>query len=355
MAEQREQRVCIKFCVKLGKSATETLDMLRQAFGDQALSRARCFQWHSRFKGGQTSTEDDQRSGRPSTSTTPENIEKIRQLIHEDRRRTIREICDMVGIGYGICQAILTENLNMHRIAAKFVPRLLTFDQKQRRLDVCQELRDTANGDPTFISRIITGDESWVYGYDPETKQQSSQWKSPKSPRPKKARQVRSATKSMLIVFFDIKGVVHREFVPSDRTVNSEFYCDVLRRLREDVRRKRPELWRNRNWLLHHDNAPAHASLRTTQFLANNKMPVVPHPPYSPDLAPCDFALFPKMKFQLKGRRFDSVEEIQNESQAILDGLQEKNFRGAFEAWQKRWDRCIRSQGDYFEGDGLQM
>ena len=84
-------------------------------------------------------------------------------------------------------------------------------------------------------------------------------------------------------------------------------------------------------------------------------MSVAPHPPYSPDLALCDFALFPKMKFQLKGRHFDSVEEIQNESQAVLDGLQEKNFRGAFKAWQKRWDRCIRSQGDYFEGDGLQM
>src|SRR5580692_2333115 len=107
----------------------------------------------------------------------------------------------MIGISYGICQAILTDNFNMRRVAAKFVPRLLTPDQKQHRLDVCQELRETANSDPAFIARIITGDESWVYGYDLETKQQSSQWKSPKSPRPKKARQVRSATESMLIVF----------------------------------------------------------------------------------------------------------------------------------------------------------
>ena len=70
------------------------------------------------------------------------------------------------------------------------------------------ELRETSENDPTFISRVITGDESWFYGYDPQTKQQSSQWKSPQSPRPKKARQVRSATKTMLIVFFDIKGIV---------------------------------------------------------------------------------------------------------------------------------------------------
>ena len=90
--------------------------------------------------------------------------------------------------------------------------------------------------------RIITGDESWIYGYDPETKQQSSQWKNPGSPRPKKARQSRSATKSMLIVFFDIRVIVHHDFVPEDQTVNAEFYCNDLRRLREDIRLKRPEL-----------------------------------------------------------------------------------------------------------------
>jgi hypothetical protein len=75
--------------------------------------------------------------------------------------------------------------------------------------------------DPSFMSRVITGDKSWVYGYDPETKQQSSRWKSPGSPGPKKARQNCSATKSMLIVFFNIQGIVHHEFVPEGQTVNA--------------------------------------------------------------------------------------------------------------------------------------
>jgi len=88
------------------------------------------------------------------------------------------------------------------------------------------------------MSRVITGDESWVYGYDPETKQQSSQWTSPGCPRPKKARQSRSANKSMLIVFFDIRGIVLHEFVPEGQTVNAEFYCKVLCCLREDIRQK---------------------------------------------------------------------------------------------------------------------
>jgi hypothetical protein len=124
----------------------------------------------------------------------------------------------------------------MRRIAVKLVPRLLTNDQKQRRVNMYRKLREKANEDSTFISGIITGEESWIYGYDPATKQQSSQWKSPQSPRAKKALQVRSSKKSMLINFSYIKGIVHREFVPPNTAVNSDFYCDVLRRLRENVR-----------------------------------------------------------------------------------------------------------------------
>jgi transposase len=82
--------------------------------------------------------------------------------------------------------------------------------------------------------------------------------------------------------------------------VNSDFYRDVLRRLGENVRSKRPEHFHNHNWLLHHDNAPAHTSLKTTEFVTDNNMVIVSHPPYSPDLAPCDFALIPKLEMKLK-------------------------------------------------------
>jgi hypothetical protein len=82
------------------------------------------------------SVEDDERSGQPSTSKTTENVEKIQELFHKDHSRTIHELADKAGISYGVCQEILTENLNMHHIAAKFVPRLLTNDQKQRRINV---------------------------------------------------------------------------------------------------------------------------------------------------------------------------------------------------------------------------
>jgi hypothetical protein len=84
-----------------------------------------------------------------------------------------------------------------HRcISEKFMPRLLSNDQKARRLSVCRELKQQTRDDPNFISNVITGDEPWVYGYEPETKQQSSQWKSPNSPQPKKKKHVKFATKS---------------------------------------------------------------------------------------------------------------------------------------------------------------
>jgi hypothetical protein len=86
------------------------------------------------------SDEDDERSGRPSTSKMTENVEKIRDLIHEDHCQTIRELADTIGISYGDCQEILTENLNMHHIVVKFVPGPLTNDQKQWHINVCLEL-----------------------------------------------------------------------------------------------------------------------------------------------------------------------------------------------------------------------
>ena len=116
--------------------------------------------------------------------------------------------------------------------------------------------------------------------------------------------------------------------------------------------RKWPEMWKNGDWLLHHDNAPAHTSLVVRKILTQNNMTTVPHLAYSPDLASCDFSLFPTMKVRLKRRRFVSLEEIQAEWQQALNTLTPADFNGCFQKWQNCWDRCIQAQGDYFEGDG---
>jgi hypothetical protein len=112
-----EQCVCIKFCVKLGKSTIKTLEMLCEAFGGHSSSQTADFEWHSGFKAGRVSVEDDERSRQPSTSKTTENVEKIRELIRKDYRRTIHELADTAGLSYGVYQESLTENLNMHQTA----------------------------------------------------------------------------------------------------------------------------------------------------------------------------------------------------------------------------------------------
>jgi hypothetical protein len=83
-------------------------------------------------------------------------------------------------------------------------------------------------------------------------------------------------------------------------------------------------------------------------------MVIIAHSPYSPGVAPFDFALFTKLKMKLKGQRFEAVSDIQRESQAVLDSIKENGFHYAFEVWKKRWVLCIHSQGDYFERDGSQ-
>jgi len=98
----------------------------------------------------------------------------------------------------------------MRQIAAKFVPCMLSNDHQDRQVQVCTKLQKAVRHDPNFLSRVITGDESWLYDYGLETKQQSPQWKTSSSPRPKKGHQVRCNTKSTMIIFFDIQGIVHK-------------------------------------------------------------------------------------------------------------------------------------------------
>ena len=116
-----------------------------------------------------------------------ENIEAVKKMILCNRRITIREIAGDVSISFDSCQEIFTDVLGMKRKAAKIVPKLLNFEQKVRRMDIAQEMLSTFNDDPDLLIKIVIDDESWVYGYDVETKCQSPKWKRPEESRPNKA------------------------------------------------------------------------------------------------------------------------------------------------------------------------
>jgi transposase len=174
-------------------------------------------------------------------------------------------------------------------------------------------------------------------------KVQSSQWKHSSSPRPKKAQRVRSKVK-VLLFSLTIAGLCIT-------VINKEYYLEVIRHLRDAVRRKRQDLWASHNWKMHHDNAPAHSSHLIQSFLAKHGIPVVRQAPYSPDMAPCDFWLFPKLKMPLKGSRFDSCEDIMWNAMKELRSLPEEAFQKCFQQWRERWAKCVESRGVYFEWD----
>ena len=121
-------------------------------------------------------------------------------------------------------------------------------------------------------------------------------------------------------------------------------------RLWESVRRKRPGIWPDK-WILHHDNAPAHDVLRVCKFLAKNSITKMDHPPYSSDLAPCDFWLFPKLKNVLKGKGFADLSDIQRNVKTLLQGILENDFQECFCQWHHRLTKFIPSQGENFEGN----
>ena len=163
---------------------------------------------------------------------------------------------------------ILREDLKKQKLCSRFVPHALTQEQMDKRVAACQDLLNMINGDKNFLDRVITGDESWCFVYDPETKRQSSEWVGEHSPRPKKLRFQKSKVKTMLTVFFDSQGIVQEEFVQEVFSVNAEYYKGVLGRLTSRIRRVHPALYRTREFSLLHDKAPAHSAANIRQFLA---------------------------------------------------------------------------------------
>ncbi|UYV79496.1 hypothetical protein LAZ67_17002900, partial [Cordylochernes scorpioides] len=235
--------------------------------------------------------------------------------------------------------------LGVRRLNSVLVPKDLTFDQKNARKETASLNLEATTDDPELLKRVITGDETWIYGFDSETTQQASEWRFKNEPRLKKARKAPSKVTVMLTVFFDFQGIVHHEFQQQGSTITADSYLGVLRRLREAIRQKRPELWRSKSWILHHDNAPAHTALKISKFLQDHSTSVFPQPPYSPDLAPCDFFLFRKLE----------KKEIKVESKMAMKAIPKTDYQRCFADWKKRWLKCIAANGDYFERDSLNL
>ena len=155
-------------------------------------------------------------TGRPQKVRTERKIEGVAMLVRANRFQSVDVLAAaVVGVSHGTCYKILTDDLNMSHVTQHNVVSILTQDQGDDRMTFCCDLISSADNDPTFLNRIITGDETWCFLYDPQLKRQSAIWKTPG-----KRRQDRSKDKVMLELFFDSNGIVHIEFIPEGATVN---------------------------------------------------------------------------------------------------------------------------------------
>jgi histone-lysine N-methyltransferase SETMAR len=199
-----------------------------------------------------------------------------------------------------------------------------------------------------FWRRFVTVDEIWIHHYTLESKQQSKKWIAPGECAPKKAKTVLSAGKVMATVFWDSQGIIFIDYLQKGQIVTEVYYSTLLNCLYEELQTKRPRLARKKV-IFHHDNAPTHTSTVAMAKLHELRFELLPHPPYSPDLAPCDFFLFPNLKIWLGGKKFSSDEEVIAAVDAYFEGLETSYFSEGIKKLEHRWTKYVELQGDYVE------
>ena len=137
------------------------------------------------FKDPERDFEDAPRSGRPPTITIDENIEAVKRIVMRDRQLSVRRVADELGISKSRVHEIMSDHLRMKKVCTRWVPKLLTPLQRANRVECCHELLNESEADPAnFLDRIVTGDESWVYHYDPLSQQEAKAWKRPEEMTP---------------------------------------------------------------------------------------------------------------------------------------------------------------------------
>ncbi|KAG5327048.1 SETMR methyltransferase, partial [Acromyrmex heyeri] len=281
-------------------------------YGSQCLGRTAVFEWHKHFLEGRETLEDE-KSGRPILVRTPEMIEKVRDFVANDRNASLKMMEEALNISRETIRTILHEDLDKTKVCAKFVPHTLRSDQKSARINYSRDIVAPAENNPNFLKSIVTGDETWCFQYDPETKRQSAEWKSKNSPQAKK---------------------------PTDQTITGAYYLEA-------IERKRPELINRREVVFHHDNARLHISLITRQKLRELDWEVLMHPPYSPDIAPSDYHLFRSLQNSLNDIKLASKKAYENHLKQFFDQKPQKFYRNGIMALPQKWQNIIENNRAY--------
>lgn len=331
-------RHILLFYFRKGKNATQAYKKLCAVYGDEALKERQCQYWFAKFRSGDFSLKDEPRSGRP----VEVDDDQIKAIIDSDRHSTTREIAEKLDVSH-TCIEKRIKQLGYVKKLDLWVPHELKEIHLTQRINISDMLLKRNESDP-FLKRLITGDEKWVV-YNNVSRKRS--WSKQDEPPQTTSKSDIHEKKVMLSVWWDYKGIVYFELLPRNLTINSDVYTQQLTKLNNAIQEKRPELANRKGVVFHHDNARPHTSLVTRQKLLELGWDVLPHPPYSPDLAPSDYFLFRSLQNSLNGKNFNNDDDVKSHMlQFFADKNQEFYERGIM-MLPERWQRVIDRNGQY--------
>jgi histone-lysine N-methyltransferase SETMAR len=332
---------------RAGKGYAEIKKTVDAAFGDKALKKASIYFIMKKVKAGKN-TDDLRHQNAKKTKRTANIVAAVAADIKEDRRLSVKELASSHGVSYGTMFKILHDDLGLVKKSARWVPKLLSDDQKKERVRTCTEFVAAVNRrSMAMLDRIVTMDETMVSYHTPETKKASKQWIKKGLPGPIKAKVHASRTKQMLLAFFDSKGLIYTHIVPRGSTINADYILKAMDKFMAHLKKKRPEMVKQ-EWFFHWDNAPVHTAASVKKWFADHSIQLLPHPPYSPDLAPADFFLFRRVKEELAGLSLDE-DSLKKTWEGVIRTITADEFATAFRRWFERCEKCIRIDGGYVE------
>ena len=234
------------------------------------------------------------------------NVATVKMLTEEDARYAIQEIEELSCIHSSSVLKIVRERLGLRKICKPWVAHLLTDEQKQSWVRLASQIIEKYDKcDPCRLEEIVTGDETWIYHFQPNYKAKNKVWVSSEGDRPVIACRCKTSNRMLYVIFFDSKGPVLQIPVPKGSSVTGKFYREsVLSQLVDFLSETQTAHQCPRHQIL--ITQPAHKSATVQEYLKESGLDVLDHPPYSPDLSPCDFWLFPRLKEMLDGNRFES-------------------------------------------------
>lgn len=333
-------REVLLFYFNIKKKATEAHELLLEAYPEYALELRMCQYWFARFKSGDFDIEDKERPGQPKKFEDEELV----MLLDQDSCQTQGE-----QLSLGVTQAAISKRLKALGFIQKvghWVPHELKPRDVERRFCMSEMLL-ARQKKKSFLHRIITGDEKWIYYDNPKRKKS---WGPVGHASTSTAKPNIHLDKVMLCIWWDQKGIVYYELLQPGETITGEVYKRQLMRLKRALNEKRPDYaTRHESIIFHHDNARPHCSIPVKNYLEYCGWEVLPHPPYSPDIAPSDYYLFRSMHNELTGIRFTSAEGIKNWLESFFASKPEKYFWDGIHKLPERWAKIVASDGQYFQ------